>query len=163
MSEKPAWLIEAERYIGVREIKGPQHEPLIVKWWKAIRRGGIRDDETPWCAAFVGACLEAVGLRSTEFEGAQSYAGWGKPLASPVPGCVVVLSREGGGHVGFVVARTPGGALLVLGGNQSDQVNVSAFPRHRVIAYRWPLAVTVPAGDLPVWNSAGFGWSASES
>lgn len=72
------WVAEARRYIGLTEIEGPQHNSEIVAMWKAIKRGGIKDDETPWCAAFVGACLERVGIASTRFEGARSYASWGK-------------------------------------------------------------------------------------
>lgn len=52
---EPKWLVEARRYIGEREIKGPKHNPKILQMWKDIKRGGIKDDETPWCAAFVGA------------------------------------------------------------------------------------------------------------
>ncbi|CDL85187.1 hypothetical protein XSR1_650004 [Xenorhabdus szentirmaii DSM 16338] len=51
----PRWIKEAYKYIGVHEIKGEQHHPAILQWWKEIKRGGIRDDETPWCAAYVGA------------------------------------------------------------------------------------------------------------
>lgn len=79
---KMRWVDEARRHIGLTEIKGPQHNPEIVAMWKAIKRGGIRDDETPWCAAFVGACLERVGIQSTRFEGARSYASWGRSWKS---------------------------------------------------------------------------------
>jgi hypothetical protein len=50
------------------EIKGPRHNPLILQFWKGIKRGGIKDDETPWCAAFVGAMLERAGIKSTRFD-----------------------------------------------------------------------------------------------
>lgn len=135
---EPKWLVEARKHIGVREVKGPKHEGLILKWWKAIKRGGIKDDETPWCAAFVGAQLEAVGIESSRFESARSYEKWGIKMAGPVVGCVVVFSRAGGGHVGFVVGRDLAGRLLVLGGNQGDAVSIAAFDRARVVAYRWP-------------------------
>lgn len=142
----PTWILEARRHIGTREIKGAQHEPKILGWWKAIFRGGIKDDETPWCAAFVGACLEAVGLQSTRFESAASYRAWGRSIDAPTLGAIVVLSRPGGAHVGFVVGRDLEGNLLVLGGNQGDAVNVSAFSPARLAgaAYRWPLAVPIP-------------------
>lgn len=35
-------------------------------------------------------------------------------------------------------------ALLVLGGNQGDAVNVRSFPRERVIGYRWPPGQALP-------------------
>ncbi|MEV3812371.1 TIGR02594 family protein [Aeromonas allosaccharophila] len=150
------WVEEARRHIGLTEIKGSKHNPEIVAMWKAIKRGGIRDDETPWCAAFVGACLERVGIPSTQFEGARSYASWGEKLDKPVTGCVVVFSRDGGGHVGFVVGQDAAGNLLVLGGNQGDAVNVKAFPRSRVTAYRWPAGESLPVGELPVMAAAEF-------
>lgn len=146
----PAWVTEARKHIGTKEIKGAKHEPKILGWWKAIKRGGIKDDETPWCAAFVGGCLEAVGLRSSRFESAASYMSWGRELAAPVHGCIVVFTRKGGGHVGFVVGVDRSGMLLVLGGNQGDAVNVKAFPLDRVTGYRWPAAVPVPDSTLQV-------------
>lgn len=147
---EPAWLMEARRHIGEREIKGPQNNPWIVGLWKAIKRGGIKDDETPWCAAFVGGMLEAVGIRSSRFESAKSYLDWGTPLSAPAVGCVVVFTREGGGHVGFVTGEDTRGNLLVLGGNQGDTVSIRAFPRSRVSGYRWPAAVPLIPGNLPL-------------
>ena len=157
MMKDPAWLAEAKKYIGVREIKGVNHHPLIISWWKAIKRGGIKTDEVPWCAAFVGAMLEAVGIVSTRFESAKSYLAWGRKLDHPEVGCIVVFTREGGGHVGFVVGKDANGNLLVLGGNQSDEVNVRAFSASRVSGYRWPTAVPLPQpAPLPVLAAAQF-------
>lgn len=150
------WLDEAAKFIGLREIKGPQHAAEILKFWKDIKRGGIKDDETPWCAAFVGSMLERSGVQSTRFESARSYESWGQPLKQPVPGCVVVFSREGGGHVGFVVGQDKDGNLQVLGGNQKDMVRVATFPRIRATAYRWPAGMPIPAANLPVMAAAEF-------
>lgn len=147
---EPVWITEARRHIGQREIKGVNHNPLIIGWWKAIRRGGIKTDEVPWCAAFVGAMLEKVGIISSRYESAKSYLDWGIKLDAPEVGCVVVFSRDGGGHVGFVVGKDAKSNLLVLGGNQSDEVNIRAFGRERVVGYRWPQAVPISVAVLPV-------------
>ncbi|MBL5914650.1 TIGR02594 family protein [Enterobacter asburiae] len=147
------WIAEARKYIGEREIKGGQHNPLILQWWKDIKRGGIKDDETPWCAAYAGAMLERSGVRSTRFESAKSYLDWGIKLDRPVYGCVVVFTREGGGHVGFVVGKTQVGDLLVLGGNQGDAVNIRAFSASRVSGYRWPLNEYLECQALSVMNA----------
>lgn len=141
---EPAWLEHARLQLGTREIKGPRHEPRILAWWRAIKRGGIKDDETPWCAAFVGGCLEAVGLRSSRFESARSYLEWGVPLTLPAVGCIVVLRRPGGGHVGFLVGTNVDDDLVILGGNQDDAVSIDVFWRGRLLGYRWPLDVPVP-------------------
>ena len=161
----PAWLQEAVRHIGTREIKGVRHEPKIISWWKAIKRGGIQTDEVPWCAAFVGAMLESVGLRSSRYESARSYLEWGIALDYPCVGCIVVFSRNGGGHVGFVVGRDDKGNLMVLGGNQGDEVNIRSFQLDRVVGFRWPQAV--PCVDasfnvgLPIFS--GIAASTSEA
>ncbi|KFB99468.1 hypothetical protein GTGU_04125 [Trabulsiella guamensis ATCC 49490] len=148
--KEPSWLTEGRKYIGEKEIRGAQHNPLILQFWKDIKRGGIKDDETPWCAAYVGGVLERAGFKSSRFESAKSYLNWGNRLEQPAYGCVVVFSRDGGGHVGFVVGQQPDGDLMVLGGNQSDAVNIRAFPRTRVTGYRWPAGVQVDTRPLPV-------------
>ena len=125
---EPKWLGEVRRYIGEREIKGAKHNTLIVQMWADIKRSGIKDDETPWCAAYVGSVLECCGNKSTRFESAKSYLGWGAQLLKPAVGYVAVFTRDGGGHVGFVVGQNERGDLLVLGGNQSDAVNIRKFP-----------------------------------
>lgn len=159
MNELP-WIAEARRLIGIREIKGIQHHPEIVKMWKDIKRSGIKDDETPWCAAFVGACLERAGIRSTRYESARSYLAWGKGLSEPRYGCIAVFTRKGGGHVGFVVGVDAKNNLLILGGNQADEVNIKAFQRNRVSGYRWPddapedtRSLIVAAAELSVRES----------
>ncbi|MIA70919.1 TIGR02594 family protein [Escherichia coli] len=151
---EPRWLIEARKHIGLTEIKGAKHNPEIVQFWRNIKRGGIKDDETPWCAAFVGAMLERVGIRSTRFESAKSYLDWGEKLDTPAYGCIVVFTRVGGGHVGFVVGRRANGDLLVLGGNQGDAVNIRAFPTSRVSGYRWPAGEPHNTALLPVGDAA---------
>lgn len=151
---EPVWLVEARKNIGVQETKGGIHTPEVLKYWKDIRRGGIKDDETPWCAAFVGAMLERSGVKSTRFESAKSYLDWGQLLALPVVGCIVIFTREGGGHVGFVVGRDAKGNLLVLGGNQGDEVNIKTFPVSRVTGYRWPIDRTIPTKPLPTLGAA---------
>jgi len=162
MQEEPIWLIEARKYLGIKEFKGQKHEPKIVQFWRSIGLSGVKDDETPWCAAFVGAMLENVGLMSTKSGWARSYLEWGVPLAFPIIGCVVVFSRKGGGgHVGFVIGKDEDGNLLVLGGNQGDSVSIKAFrmppyPDSRVLGYRWPAAVPMGLyyGHLTVYGSA---------
>ena len=151
---EPKWLQEARKLIGLRETKGPNHTPEILQMWRDIKRGGIKDDETPWCAAFVGAMLERSGIRSSRFESARSYLAWGDQLVEPIVGCVVVFSRDGGGHVGFCIGQDAAGNLLILGGNQSDAVNIRTFPRARVTGYRWPSSVMLPEPALPVLSGA---------
>lgn len=43
-----------------------------------------------------------------------------------------------GGHVGFVVGKTGSGSIVLLGGNQGDQVKLSAYKQAVIIAYFIP-------------------------
>lgn len=133
------WVAEAAKYLGEKEYPGAKHNPKILQFWKLIKRGGIKDDESPWCAGFVGAMFELVGITSSRFEGASSYLKWGKPLLNPCYGCVVVFKRPGGYHVGFVIGRNKKGQLIVRGGNQRNMICDVPFDLDRVEGYRMPL------------------------
>jgi len=159
----PAWMAVARKYLGTREVKGPKHSPVIVGW--LVKLGAWwRDDETPWCGVFTGAVMKEAGhdIPKAYFR-ARAWEDWGKPLAAPVVGCIVVFTRQGGGHVGFVVGQDKAGNLLVLGGNQGDEVNIRAFPRARVTAYRWPAGVAAPVAPGPLPLLAGAALSTREA
>jgi uncharacterized protein (TIGR02594 family) len=136
----PPWLKAARELVGLSEIVGPKHDARILRMWEAIK-APFREDETPWCAGFVGAVLEWSDIRSTRSAAARSYLAWGIPLAGPVPGAVVIFSRPGSswsGHVSFVEGRDLDGRIMCLGGNQGNKVSIAPFAAARVIGYRWP-------------------------
>lgn len=137
----PTWLTIALDELGQAEVPGPSTNPRIAEYLRSTSLGDAGGDETPWCAAFVGWCLEAAGQPSTRSATALSYQGYGTWIgygAQPIPlGAIAVLTRDGGGHVGFYLDRHAGQVYL-LGGNQGDRVSVSAFPTTRVLSYRWP-------------------------
>lgn len=133
------WYDLARSYIGKKEIPGSATDKEIAKWLRDVGEAG--DDAIPWCAAFVGAMLVKSGLHGTGSAAARSYLKYGESLKYPIEGCVVVFWREspssGKGHVAFYV-RDAGESIIVLGGNQDDQVSEKAYPKSRVLAYRWP-------------------------
>lgn len=147
---EPPWITEARKYIGQKEIPGPRTNALIQKWW-ALIRAPFTDDETPWCAGFVGGCLEAVGLISTRSASSLSYLKYGVPLRDPVVGAIAVKRRVGGGHVTFVVGKDPSGNLWCLGGNQNDSVSIALYPATTFEAFRWPTKdINTKSYPLPV-------------
>jgi len=153
----PRWLKRAKEYIGLREFPGKQHNPFILRMWSLIK-APFKDDETPWCAGFVGGVLEEVdlpdlpkvtfGIMSTRSAMARSYVKYGKALSKPYPGCIVVFwrgSKSGSqGHVGFFDGYDQHGNLWIVGGNQGDRVSRAIFGRDRVLAYRWPPGEPLP-------------------
>lgn len=139
MADDPKWLTAARGELGVREVRGRTANPKIVAYFKASGHGGIVDDETAWCAAFVNWALWKAGIRGTMALNARSFLKWGKECKG-TPGAVVVFSRGSSnwqGHVGFWLGES-GHMVRVLGGNQSDGVTVSMYPKARIVGIRWP-------------------------
>lgn len=141
---EPRWIAAARKEIGQREIPGAKHNGRILKYW-SLMRAPFTDDETPWCAGFVGAMLEGVAIKSSRSAAARSYLKWGRKITKPVVGCIVVFERgPRHGHVGFLVGLDTRGNLMILGGNQGDAVNIKPFQRSRVLGYRWPAGEPLP-------------------
>jgi uncharacterized protein (TIGR02594 family) len=137
--QQPSWMAEAWRELGQYERPGPMHNPRIVAMFDELGHPR-QSDETAWCAAFVGACLERAGIASTRSLMARSYEQWGAASATPTAGAVAILRRGSDpalGHVGFLVGASDR-HIYLLGGNQSNAVTVAPFDRHLVLAYRAP-------------------------
>ena len=133
-----AWIDEAHKYVGLTEIKGARHNQTITKWLKALGAWWT-DDETPWCGVFTAHCLTVAGRAIPKhWYRAKAYADYGTVLTKPAFGCLGVMSRTGGGHVCFVIGETTGDRLVVIGGNQSNQVSIASYPRSRFSHFVWP-------------------------
>lgn len=92
-----------------------------------------------WCAAWINGTLAAAGLGGTNSNLARSFLKWGEGVDTPKRGDVVVLSRGSDpskGHVGFFAGYDEAGRIMLLGGNQSDAVNVKAYDPSRVLGFR---------------------------
>lgn len=134
------WLDEAWSFLGEREIAGANHNKKITAFIKEVGHAAHARDETPWCAAFVGACLERSGHASTRSLMARSYLRWGTAAEPGAFGAIAVLSRgrnPAHGHVGFLVGDGRD-RIWLLGGNQSNGVTVQRFSRSRLLALRMP-------------------------
>ncbi len=144
--ESLPWLEKAAEDYLVSEIKGAEHNPRVVQYFKDAHSSWFDDDETPWCAAAVSAWLERAGIHSARSARARDHLNFGTELIEPRFGAVVVLERGAtSGHVGFVTGVTADGKQIkVLGGNQSDSVNERMFPVSRVLGYRQPEGFTLP-------------------
>jgi len=151
---EPAWLIEARRHVGLREVPGPGTNPTISRWLLMLRAWWV-EDSTPWCGTFAAVALTDAGIVPPKhWYRAKAYLDWGRKMDCAEVGSIVVFERQGGGHVGFVVGRDLAGNLMVLSGNVSDKVCVAPFSTKRVIGYRWPSAVPLPAAwPLPLLAS----------
>ncbi len=93
-------------------------------------------DEAHWASAFLNHTLQKSGGTGTRDRHALSWLTWGVPAKKPAFGSVAVLKyTPHRGHVGLVVGAYEGNIVL-LGGNQSNAVNRTAFPPEDIVAYR---------------------------
>lgn len=142
----PAILLEALKYYGTIEFMGDKNNPTIINWAKEV--GGktsdvYKADSIPWCGLFIGYVTKKAGLdRPNNCLWALSWSAWGTPQDTAMLGDVLVFTRNGGGHVGIYVGEDEN-FYHVLGGNQSDSVNIARIAKNRVYAIRrtkWKIA-----------------------
>ena len=140
----PKILVEAVKHIGVKEIVGKQHNPVIMEWAKAL---GIEktytNDEIPWCGLFIAYCAHAAGLDVVKAPlWALNWNKYGNVAKVPMLGDVLTFTRNGGGHVGIYVGEDAT-HYHVLGGNQNNSVSVSRIEKSRLSQARrtaWKIA-----------------------
>ncbi|WP_019617196.1 SH3 domain-containing C40 family peptidase [Psychromonas ossibalaenae] len=133
------WIHYANNEIGVKEYRGERDNSRIVEYLKSTSLGTPynENDETAWCSAFVNWCVESSGYEGTDSAWARDWLNWGERTNNPEKGDIVVFSRGDGGHVGFYIEEN-NNEIIVLGGNQSNAVKISPYPRSRVLGYRKP-------------------------
>ena len=134
----------AASQLGVKETSGSGSNKKVEEYLDYGASSSNKDsglsDATPWCAGFVGWCLEKVGMGSTNTLMARSYEKWGvSSRKDPLPGDIVVFYRNGkssgSGHVTFFVKKV-GDYIYCLGGNQSDEVNITRYSSERLTDIR---------------------------
>jgi uncharacterized protein (TIGR02594 family) len=167
--QDPPWIKTARGFIGTQEVSGSGDNPLILQWPGIIAAkfpnvSGLNsycslytNDDIAWCGLFTGVCFSINGIMPVFGDGdlqrflwAQAWKSFGVRLDAPRLGCVAILAR----HVGFYVGEE-GGSYLILGGNQSDGVNIKRFAKDAIEEFRWPDAIAVqPSAATLVQASA---------
>src|SRR5262245_16950073 len=154
---------------GTKEVAGPEANPVITGMTDEIKRAwpdvpgmaaycdqpAWNSDETAWCGVAAGYCLSEAGFippfgptDTTRFGWADSFRTSPNfvKLSDYVPGAIVVMTRSGGNHVTFFESES-GSNINCRGGNQSNSVNVSSFPKSNVTGIMWPKDYPMP--DIP--------------
>ena len=162
----PPWLAVMQTLTGTKEVAGSAANPVITGMTTEIARiwadvpgmetycdqSAWDSDETAWCGVAAGYCVSEAGFQppfgptdTDRFGWAQSWANDPNyiQLAGPVLGAIVVLQREGGGHVTFYES-TSGSNYMCRGGNQSNSVNLAAQAISNVIGLFWPKGYPMP-------------------
>lgn len=142
--------------LGVKEIIGPEHNQTIVRYAKESGFNWVNDDETPWCSIFVSWVAMKCELKRSKKANARSWLHVGNHTTNPVPGDVVVFWRESPeswkGHVGFFMGYSKDASrVYCLGGNQGNQVSISAYAADTVLGFQKLQAstmISLPKGTL---------------
>lgn len=160
--KSPRILLEALNLYGVKEVSGVKNNEIIIGWAKEV--GGwigswYDKDSIPWCGLFMAVICKRAGLPYNQKAlSALSWAAWGEKSSVPMLGDVLTFTRKGGGHVGLYVGEDDT-HYHVLGGNQSDSVNIMRIEKNRLYQARrtkWKIAqpknirkiILKPEGDI---------------
>lgn len=137
LNEKHPFIVEALKYYGTHEVDGPGNNETIMSWAKELGISWYENDATPWCGLFMGIVAKRAGdpYDKNRLLSALAWADYGGSPQRATLGDVLVFKRSGGGHVGLYVGEDSE-AYHVLGGNQSDQVDIARVPKARFYAVR---------------------------
>ncbi len=138
----------AQRFVGIKEVPGAKDNTQILAMLR-LDQEWPENDEVPWCSAFLNYIAWLLRLPRSKDLRARSWLLIGRPVPLDMaePGFDVVILKRGGGnqpgpevidakgHVGFYAGRE-GQKILLLGGNQSDTVNVARYPVSRLLGVR---------------------------
>lgn len=144
-SEKgPRILVEAVKMIGTKEIVGKQHNPEILRWAQVLGlQKFYNSDEIPWCGLAIAYAAHMAGVEVVSKPlWALNWANFGTAVTEPMLGDVLTFRRDGGGHVGLYVGEDDQ-CYHVLGGNQSNAMNVTRIEKsrlHRARRTKWKVA-----------------------
>jgi len=170
MSDIPPWLSVMRTLTGTREVPGPEANPVITgmtteiaRIWSEVpgmatycNQPAWDSDETAWCGVASAYCVSEAGYMPPFGDGDTGKFGWADSfrtspdfvqLSDYVPGAIVVMTRSGGNHVTMYESDAGNGYINCRGGNQSDSVNVTSFPKSNVTGIMWP--ATAPMPQIP--------------
>jgi uncharacterized protein (TIGR02594 family) len=161
---EPPWIVEGKKVFGLHESRNNAE----------LRRWLVSDGKTlgdpkanPWCCDYVETAIKNT-LPKEQFPNplgqnlywARNWIYFGV-ATQPCMWCVMVFSRDGGGHVGFAVGEDATD-YYVLGGNQSDSVNIARISKSRLLGCRWPSTYKNPNVPLKAMSPQNIPKSTNE-
>lgn len=149
----PKMVATAINYLGLKEVAGKASSHVILRMAEDMGLSKIyTNDDTSWCALFINYLIRITGKPPVDLKGdlwnalrAKWLANWGNPVkrGEELLGDVVILKRDGGGHVCLWIAETEKG-FIGVGGNQGNSVSFAEFPKERIIAVRRYYSIAPP-------------------
>lgn len=148
------WIAEAKKAMGRHEVRD---NAWLRKWLGSDGHALGDPAKLPWCGDFVETAIRLALPGEPVPQNpywALNWRGFGVATA-PTYGAVASVSRNGGGHVAFLMGQD-GSRYYVMGGNQANTVSIvpmdkSRFPRE---AFRWPATFAARKIHLPYMSSS---------
>jgi len=133
-------LLEVLSHYGLSEIDGSQSNPEILEFFKELGYDWVKDDSTTsWCSAMLSYYAKKCGYEYSKTLDARSWLNMPIHVMKPAMGDIVVLWRNNPasweGHVGILIGYGENKVYL-LGGNQGNTINISAYPSGRILGMR---------------------------
>ena len=151
----PEYIKLAFADLGMSETPGPRHSKRVLEMFRHAGHPEVKNDETAWCAAAVGAWLREAGYPNTGSLMARSYVRYGRKLdtTKSIPrGAICVWPRGAppSGHVNLCL-EDDGSTLTCIGGNQGNGngggVTITKERKEHILAAVLPRAIV--AAPLP--------------
>ncbi len=133
-------LIDMLSHYGLKEVDGVKSNPEILAMFKELGYNNVKDDSTTaWCSASISYFAKKHGYEYSKQLNARSWLTMPVVVLHPQVGDVVVFWRNDPkgweGHVGLFISMDEK-TVYVLGGNQGNAINISPYPRERVLGFR---------------------------
>lgn len=139
--------LETLELFGLKEVTGDKDNPTILEFYKSLGHGWVSHDEVAWCAALIGSKLQKYDYQIPPLKNrlaARAYLSVNQQVDEPVVGWDYVVFERGNngfsGHVAWFLGFE-GDNVKVLGGNQSNQINIALYPRNKVLGYVRPINI----------------------
>ncbi len=139
--------------IGIKEIVGYKHSPIILGWAKELGLGDIyTNDELAWCGLFFAYVMMKADRRVVlpghdkyDYLRALKYINMLNVIevseGDECVGDILIFQRPEGGHIGLCASRSET-TYSVLGGNQSNMVSLTNIAKTRCVKRLRPIYKT---------------------
>lgn len=131
-------LMTSLHYYGTKEYKEGSNQ-TILNWIQRYYSWVKDDGDFAWCSIYMNTLAKNLGYEYTDSALARSWLEVGEKVETPHIGDVVIFWRKKKdskwGHVGLYINETKT-HIHVLGGNQSNEVNIKKYAKSRLLGYR---------------------------
>lgn len=146
----PPWMYELVRRMGQHE---SQDKAELIEFLKI---GAFLGDpaKLPWCGDAVESAIVKTLPNETVPSNpffAQNWKNFGRAVDYMVGALGIIRWSPTAGHIG-TISKVTASSISMVGGNQTNSITNSTFPRSKFIACRWPL--TFPITEYPPFNAA---------